>query len=137
MSVYLQPAPDRGQRLTLWLNRRTLWLSKHWLAVANGFFLIYVGLPLLAPILLATGLNGAANGIYQLYNLLCHQIPTRTYFVFGEQVAMCHRCLAIYATLFAGGVVFGLARFRQLPLRWYVLFALPMALDGRIWIKMV
>jgi uncharacterized membrane protein len=130
MSTYPHPAPDRDQRLSLWFNRRTLWLSQHWLLVANGFFLIYVSLPLLAPLLMASGLIAAANGIYQVYNLLCHQIPTRTFFIFGEQVAMCHRCLAIYASLFVGGVAFGLARFKQLPLRWYVLFALPMAVDG-------
>ncbi len=130
MSATTSRPANSSNRLTDWLNRRMLWVSRHWLWVANGFFLVYFGLPLLAPVLMAAGLTGAANTIYQLYNMVCHQLPTRTYFIFGEQVSMCERCIAIYATLFAGGLVFALARFRALPAQWYLLFALPMALDG-------
>lgn len=130
MSTAAHPSPNASFSLTDWLNRRMLWVSHHWLLVANGFFLVYFGLPLLAPVLMAAGFTGAANTIYQLYNMVCHQLPTRAYFIFGEQVSMCQRCIAIYATLFTGGVVFALARFRALPTQWYVLFALPMALDG-------
>ncbi|GAB4445946.1 MAG: hypothetical protein Kow0031_28560 [Anaerolineae bacterium] len=130
MSVAINNSADSSRRLTDWLNRRMLWVSRHWLWVANIFFLVYFGLPLLAPVLMAAGFTGAANTIYQLYNMVCHQLPTRAYFIFGEQVSMCQRCIAIYATLFTGGVVFALARFRALPAQWYLLFALPMALDG-------
>lgn len=130
MSTATHTPADPSRNLTDWLNRRMLWVSRHWLLVANGFFLTYVGLPLLAPVLMAAGFTRAANTIYQLYNMVCHQLPTRAYFIFGEQVCMCERCIAIYATLFTGGVVFALARFRPLPTQWYVLFALPMALDG-------
>ncbi len=124
------PTKTFSQKLSIWLNRRLLWLSKHWLAVANVFFFTYFGLPILAPILMAAGFTGAANTIYQVYNMVCHQLPTRTYFIFGEQVAMCQRCLAIYVTFFIGGLVFNFARYRALPFKWYILFTLPMALDG-------
>lgn len=119
---------NRG--LSIGMNRGARWLSAHWLAAVNLFFFTYVGLPILAPVLLAAGFTGAANAIYQTYNMVCHQLPTRTYFIFGEQVAMCERCLAIYGTLFVGGLAFNFARYKALPLRWYLLFALPMALDG-------
>jgi len=112
------------------MNRLARWLAAHWLAVVNTFFFTYAGLPILAPVLLAAGFTGTANAIYQTYNMVCHQLPTRTYFIFGEQVAMCERCLAIYGTLFVGGLAFNFARYKALPLRWYILFALPMALDG-------
>ena len=130
MNTATTPPSNFSQNLSRWFNQRILWLSRHWLAVANTFFFVYVGMPLLAPVLLATGFTKAANTIYQLYNMVCHQLPTRAYFILGEQVPMCERCIAIYATLFAGGVIFNIARVRPLPARWYLLFALPMALDG-------
>jgi uncharacterized membrane protein len=130
MTVYEETPPSASERLSMWFNHRMLWLSKHWLAIANTFFFTYVGLPFLAPILMAAGFTGAANAIYQAYNLVCHQLPTRTYFVFGEQVAMCERCISIYVTLAVGGLVFNLVRFRSLSFKWYILLALPMALDG-------
>lgn len=130
MSVQQSALKNFSNNLSLRLNQGLMWLARHWLAVANIFFFTYVGLPILAPILLAAGFTGAANTIYQVYNLLCHQLPTRTYFIFGEQVAMCERCISIYITMFVGGLVFNFARYRPLPMQWYVLFALPMALDG-------
>ena len=116
--------------LDMWFNRRMLWLSKHWLAVANTFFFAYVGLPLLAPILLAAGFTRGANSIYFAYNMVCHQFPTRAYFFRGEQVAMCQRCVAMYITFVIGGIVFNFVRMKPLAPQWLLLFALPMALDG-------
>lgn len=126
------PLGDFGLRLERRVNRFSLWLSKHWLAAANLFFFTYVGLPFLAPLLLAAGYNRAANMIYQMYNLACHQFPSRAYFVAGEQVCMCQRCVAMYGTIFLGGLVYGLVRPRLKPLsfRWYLLFLAPIALDG-------
>ncbi len=134
MSELSQPHPlgNLGHSLERRVNRFSLWLSKHWLATANLFFLTYVGLPFLAPILLANGHPRAANAIYQMYNFTCHQFPTRAYFVAGEQVCMCHRCVAMYGTIFLGGLVFGLVRHRLKPLsfQWYLLFLVPIGLDG-------
>jgi uncharacterized membrane protein len=115
-----------------WVNRRALWVARHWLALANTFFLTYVGLPFLAPVLLAYGFTGPANTIYSLYRAACHQFPSRAYFIFGEQVALCHRDIAIYATLLAGGLVFGFIRHRLKPppFHWYAFMLVPIALDG-------
>jgi uncharacterized membrane protein len=136
MSELIQPRPSPvstfSQNFVLWIDRRVLWLSKHWLAVTNAFFLTYVGLPILAPILLAFGLTGPANTIYSLYRAACHQLPSRSYFIFGEQVAFCHRDVAIYAALFLGGLLYGFVRHRLKPppLRWYIFFLVPIAVDG-------
>lgn len=126
------PAGGFSRSLALWAQRRVLWLAEHWLAVVNGFFLLYVGLPFLAPVLLAGGYTGAANMIYMIYRAACHQIPSRSYFILGEQVAFCHRDVAIYGTLLVGGLVYGLVRNRlpRLELRWYVFFMAPMAVDA-------
>ncbi|MBN1993143.1 MAG: DUF2085 domain-containing protein [Anaerolineae bacterium] len=134
MSELIQsfPTPTISQTIGAWANKWMLWLAKHWLAAANTFFFLYVGLPFLAPLLLANGQAGGANFIYWWYHLLCHSLPSRTYFIAGEQVCLCHRCMAIYGTIFVGGVFFGLVRHRlkSLPPKWYALFVLPMALDG-------
>jgi uncharacterized membrane protein len=118
--------------LVLWADRRILWLSKHWLAALNIFMLLFVGLPFLAPILLAAGYSGPANFIYSLYRMTCHQLPSRSYFIFGQQVAFCQRDVAIYGSMLLGGLVFGLVRHRlhPLPVGWYILFLVPIALDG-------
>jgi uncharacterized membrane protein len=126
------PANNFSQNFVLWIDRRVLWFARHWLAAVNTFFLVYVGLPVLAPILLAFGFSGPANIIYSLYRAACHQLPSRSYFIFGEQVAFCQRDIAIYAALFLGGLVYSWARHRlkPLPLRWYILFLVPIAVDG-------
>lgn len=121
-----------GRGLVLWLQRRILWLSNHWLAVTNTFFFVYTGLPFLAPILLAYGYYGPARTIYAFYKTVCHQLPARSYFILGEQVAFCHRDIAIYGSLFVGGMAYIFVRGRLKPpaLRWYVFFMVPIALDA-------
>lgn len=131
-----EPSPARRRTLLL-LNRMVFWLSKHWIAVFNVALLIYVGLPFLAPVLLYTGNEGAANVLYRIYNNVCHQYPIRSWFLFGVQaayrpgdtllpesvhkdpfflgspelgfkVAFCERDVAIYASMVLGGLIYSL-----------------------------
>ncbi len=62
------------------------WFARHWLAFINTIIAIYLGLPLLAPVLMVNGLNGPASVIYRVYQFACHQLPQRSYFLFGPQV---------------------------------------------------
>jgi uncharacterized membrane protein len=62
-------------------------LSKHWLAVVNVAIALYAGLPLLAPVLMAAGITAPARTIYVLYSPMCHQMASRSFFLFGDQVA--------------------------------------------------
>ena len=89
-------------------------------------------MPLLAPLLMHFDLSGPANIIYRAYSATCHQLPSRSYFLWGQQVAVCHRDLAIWMTMFIGGVFFSLLRQRlkPLPFHWWVLFVIPIGLDG-------
>lgn len=107
-------------------------LARHWVPVIGGFLGLYVLLPLLAPVLMAAGVTGPANLIYSAYRFACHQLPSRSFFIFGQQMAFCHRDTAIYASLFLAVVVFGFVRQRVKPLPWpaYLAFIAPMALDG-------
>ena len=67
-------------------NKALQFLSQHWLAWLNVLVCIWVSLPWLAPILMREGATGSANLIYLLYSPQCHQLPQRSYFLFGERL---------------------------------------------------
>jgi uncharacterized membrane protein len=69
------------------LHKAVLVLSRHWLAIINLIFLLYVGLPFLSPILMKAGLTRSAIWIQRIYSPLCHQLAYRSWFLFGEQPA--------------------------------------------------
>jgi len=71
------PARVRG------LDRAVLWLTRHWLFVTNLGMGTFVSGTLLAPVLMRLGLNGPARLVYLLYSMVCHQLPERSYFLFG------------------------------------------------------
>jgi uncharacterized membrane protein len=54
-----------------------------WLAVLTG---VWVVLPWLAPVLMRAGATGPASLIYLLYSPQCHQLPQRSYFLFGDRL---------------------------------------------------
>lgn len=61
------------------------WFRKNYLFVINLLLAIYLFLPVVAPVLMKTGVNGAGNLIYGIYRPLCHQLAYRSFFLFGEQ----------------------------------------------------
>jgi uncharacterized membrane protein len=71
-------------KLTDGVNRFANWIVKHWLAILNILFLVYVGLPFLAPMLMEVGAELPARVIYTIYRPACHQLPERSFFLFGE-----------------------------------------------------
>lgn len=122
----------RTRDLVVAIDRLIYYFARHWVPIIGGFLGLYVLLPLLAPILMAAGITGPSNLIYSAYRFACHQLPSRSYFIFGQQMAFCHRDTAIYASLFLAVIVFGFVRQRVKPLPWpaYLAFIAPMALDG-------
>jgi uncharacterized membrane protein len=62
-----------------------MWFAKHYMLVFNFIIFAYVGLPVLAPVLLKAGIEAPANLIYRIYGGLCHQLSYRSWFLFGEQ----------------------------------------------------
>jgi uncharacterized membrane protein len=135
-----QPVTGRTRDLVIFADKAIFRLAKHWLALANLFWALYVGLPILAPVLMNAGLTTPANIIYMLYRPACHQRPTRSYFIGGPQayyspeelaeagvdvgpfsrdignetlgwkVAFCERDVAIYGSILVVGLVYGLIR---------------------------
>lgn len=66
-------------------DRLSYWIANHWLAVVMALFILYVGLPFLAPVLMKSGATAPAQVIYTVYSPLCHQLGFRSFFLFGEQ----------------------------------------------------
>lgn len=62
-----------------------LYIARHWLALFNALVALYLLLPFLAPVLANAGLSGPASLIYSVYSATCHQLPERSYFLFGER----------------------------------------------------
>ena len=66
-------------------NHLVYWLSRHWLFVFTLFVGAFAGLPWLAPVFMKLGWTDAADAIYFFYATQCHQLPQRSFFLFGEQ----------------------------------------------------
>ena len=80
-------ATGRTRDLVIGADKLIYKFSKHWLAVLNTIIAIYVALPILAPVLMNVGATGPARVIYTMYSPMCHQMASRSFFLFGEQVA--------------------------------------------------
>jgi len=130
----VRPAAGWSRWLALTIDRAVYGLARHWLCFVGVALGLYAGLPLAAPLLMAAGLTTPANLIYTVYRLFCHQFPSRSSFLLGQQIGYCDRCLGTYTTMFCATVVFALLRHRISikPLRWqvYPIFIIPMAVDG-------
>lgn len=77
----------RTRDLVIGVDKLIYQFSKHWLAVLNTIIAIYVALPILAPVLMNAGATAPARVIYTMYSPMCHQMASRSFFLFGEQVA--------------------------------------------------
>ena len=145
-------------------DRFVLWFAKHWLAVFNIAWGVFVIMPFLAPVFMQIGATGLGNGVYFFYQFFCHQLPERSFFLFGPQpmyplseittvtqsvdplvlrtfvggpewgwkVAYSDRMVSMYGGFWIASLAFGLLRrrIRPLPIWGFLLFCLPMALDG-------
>ncbi len=63
----------------------TRWLAQHWLAVFIVVWGVFISAPFLAPVLMQIGATGVGNGIYFVYQFFCHQLPERSFFLFGPK----------------------------------------------------
>jgi uncharacterized membrane protein len=88
----------------------------------------------LAPWLAGRGAAGAARFVYAIFSPVCHQNPERCFALQGLPLAVCGRCLGIYAGFAAGLVLYpfirGFSRLAIPSARAFLLTFLPMAVDG-------
>lgn len=68
------------------MNQWVCWTRQHWLLVFNIAWGLYVLLPFTAPIFMKLGTQTAARVIYLFYSTQCHQLPERSYFLFGDKL---------------------------------------------------
>ena len=84
MSTITHSTPS-SRTVVIVLDRLIYQVSRHWILVFSLVVGCYVGLPWLAPVLMHLGWVDAGNAIYLLYSTQCHQMPQRSFFVFGPQ----------------------------------------------------
>ena len=78
---------DRAAKLVLTVDRFALGLARHWLLWVNALLGVFVLAPFVAPILMTLGVTSIADAIYFFYSFLCHQLPQRSYFLFGPKIS--------------------------------------------------
>jgi uncharacterized membrane protein len=120
------------QRLLLRIDRAIYRFARHWLLAFNALAFFLATLPFVIPMLASFGYTTFANWLYTTFGLMCHQMPERSFTIFGEQMALCHRMTAIYGATFLGGIAYAFVRNRMPPLGFQglVWLSFPMALDG-------
>jgi uncharacterized membrane protein len=61
------------------------WLSRHWFGIFFVLYGLWVWTPFFAPIFMKIGWSSAGKAIYFIYSFFCHQLPERSFFLFGEK----------------------------------------------------
>jgi uncharacterized membrane protein len=61
------------------------WLAAHWIGVFVFVYGLWIWLPWLAPVMMHFEQTGAGKAIYFVYSIFCHQLPERSFFLFGPQ----------------------------------------------------
>lgn len=124
--------PREESRSAITASRVEAWIARHWLLIVNSVSAIFAILPVLAPYLAAHGEHPVARGIYYAFSLICHQRIDRSFVIFGEKMACCERCAAIYTGMLLVGLLYAARRTRIQPLPFWIfmLLTIPIALDG-------
>jgi len=61
------------------------WIGSHWFETFLILYGLWVFAPLLAPVFMQMGWTGVGKAIYFIYSFFCHQLPERSFFLFGEK----------------------------------------------------
>ncbi len=78
--------PKSGAVIASWADRVISGFMRHWLALILTAMLVFVSAPFLAPVAMHVGWDRVGNLIYVLYSPFCHQLPQRSWFLFGEKL---------------------------------------------------
>ncbi len=62
------------------------WIKRLWFPWFLTVYGVFVALPFLAPVFMQWGWEAAARWIYTFYSFLCHQLPQRSFFLFGPKL---------------------------------------------------
>jgi uncharacterized membrane protein len=129
-----------SERIIAWVVGSLRFGAIRFFWLLNGLNLLLFSLAFLAPLLAWQGWTWFYQKVFQACHLLCVQNHEHSFSLFGYQMPLCERCLALYGSMFFGGVAYQLARvhpqawfafkLKRLPLWGVVLTSLPIAIDG-------
>ena len=119
-------------RVIIALDRVIYRVSRRWLFIVNSIFFVHVMTLLLAPVLVANGQSDLAKPIYLFNGLFCHQRADRSFKLYGEKMACCQRCAAIYGSIMLVGLIYALlrGRLRRPSVPELAMLAMPVVVDG-------
>jgi uncharacterized membrane protein len=122
----------KQESMIIRIDRHIYRFARHWLLVFNVVAFFLASMPFIIPFLASQGYTTAANWLHTSFGLMCHQMPERSFVLFGEQMALCHRMTAIYGATFIAGISYAFIRDRLPPLGFQglIMMSIPMALDG-------
>ena len=104
-------------------------IRRHWLGIINFHLFLFILGSISAPGLRYLGQEGIAKYIYGFYGISCHQIPSRSFFILDQQIAICARCFSFYASMLVFGLLLSLRNVRPLDKRTAFFLALPLIVD--------
>ena len=61
------------------------WITDHWFGIFVFLYGLWVFTPFFAPLFMKLGWTGTGKGIYLVYSVFCHQLPERSFFLFGQK----------------------------------------------------
>ena len=118
--------------LSRWSARCGAILLRYWTHALTLVLGLIVLIAVLIPVLSYLGLDVLAKPLFFALHAICAQIPSHSFYLFGHQLGLCERNLAIYGSMFLGCLVFVATKKRLPGIPWWLwlLLILPMALDG-------
>jgi uncharacterized membrane protein len=131
-----QPYSQRRQTLDRVMNNIGRFVGNllilHWATIITCVLGILVFAALSVPFLSYFGLDAISKQIFFALHMVCAQIPSHSFYIFGHQLGMCARNFSIYASMFVGSLIFVLSKNRIPGIPWWlwILMILPMAIDG-------
>ncbi len=93
---------------------------------------VWCGAIILAPFL-ASSSSPLSGVVYQFFHPICHQLPERSFYLFGEKLAVCSRCSSVYFSFLLVAALYPFVRSLTTPAiphrHWLLLAMLPMLID--------
>ncbi len=83
----VETSTSTGQSVSDRINNGIAAAVRHWPLFVLGAVALYVGVAFSAPLFMMAGWEAPARLIYFLYRATCHQLPQRSFFLDGPQVA--------------------------------------------------
>ncbi len=60
-------------------------MASRWFLIFLSLYGLWVWLPFLAPVFMHLGWSAGGQAIYFVYSFFCHQLPERSFFLFGQK----------------------------------------------------